>query len=114
MFIAHDTVPPLDFDGLFIVDYTAGRDTRSSFAEITVPAGMSHRVSWSRRSDKYYYIVAGTIQFTLNGDVRTMSAGDVCLVPQGSRFAYWNSGSRDATLILVHTPSFKLECEVFE
>ena len=29
----------LEFDGLAIVDYTDGRDTGSSFAEITIPAG---------------------------------------------------------------------------
>jgi hypothetical protein len=35
-------------------------------------------------------------------------------VPKGVRFSYSNPGPDEAKLILVHTPSFKLEYEVFE
>ena len=114
MFIDHKAVLPLDFDGLRIIDYTGGRETSSSFAEITVPPGARHKVSWSRRSDKLYYVIAGLIDFRLDGKSKSMSPGDVCVVPQGARFDYTNSGSQDAKVILVHTPSFKLESEVFE
>ena len=114
MFIDHEAVPPLEFDGLRIADYTAGRDTSSSFAEITLPPGVRHKVSWSRRSDKFYYVVSGAIEFVLDEQTRRMSAGDVCVVPQGVRFSYSNASLTEAKLILVHTPHFKLECEVFE
>ena len=114
MFIEHDAIRPSDFEGLKIVDYSAGRDTSSSFAEITVPPGVRHRSSWSRRSDKYYYVVQGSIAFTLDGATRCMSPGDICIVSQGARFSYVNSTSNDAKLILVHTPSFSLDREVFE
>jgi mannose-6-phosphate isomerase-like protein (cupin superfamily) len=113
-FIQHEAVQPLEFDGLKIIDYTAGRDTRSSLAEITVPAGVRHRSSWSNRSDKYYYVVEGNIEFTLNGESKSLSSGDICVVHQAVRFSYVNSGSNDVKLILIHTPSFKSECEVFE
>lgn len=113
MFIKHDSVDPFVFDKLKIVDYTAGQDLRSSFAEITVPAGVRHKFSWSNRSDKYYYVVQGTVTFTVNETSAPLSAGDFCMVPKGDRFSYTNSGSRDAILILVHTPSFRLECEGF-
>lgn len=114
MFIKHEEIKPIEFDRLRIVDYTAGRDTSSSFAEITVPPGISHRLSWSNRSDKYYYIVQGNIVFTINDESQTLLPGDVCIVPKGSRFRYSNTGPDDAKLILIHTPSFQLECEVFE
>jgi mannose-6-phosphate isomerase-like protein (cupin superfamily) len=114
MFIKHETVEPAEFDNLKIVDYTAGQNNSASFAEITVPAGVSHKLSWSNRSDKYYYVVLGNMIFTVNEESRSLSAGDFCFIRKGERFAYKNAGSGNAKLVLVHTPNFKLECEVFE
>ena len=114
MFIEHEAVEPIEFDNLRIVDYTAGKDTSSSIAEITVPVGVSHKRSWSNRSDKYYYVVQGEVVFTLNEETRNLSSGDVCIIPKGVRFTYSNDGSIEAKLVLLHTPSFKLEWEVFE
>lgn len=114
MIIRYDSVNPIEFDMLRIVDYTAGMDAGSSIAEITVPVGVSHRLSWSNRSDKYYYVVQGAVTFTINDETSHLSAGDVCIIPKGNRFRYVNNGPGNARLILVHTPSFKLECEAFE
>ena len=114
MFIRHEAISPIEFDKLRIVDYTSEKDISSSFAEITVPVGVSHRLSWSTRSDKYYYVVRGSLSFTIDGNSNTLSSGDVCIVPKGKRFSYTNTGSNEALLILVHTPNFKLECERFE
>ena len=114
MIIKHETIDPINFDRLKIIDYTAGQDNSSSLAEITVPAGVSHNLSWSNRSDKYYYIVEGEVCFTVNEESNNLSSGDVCIIYKGERFSYRNTGSRDVKLILVHTPNFKLECEVFE
>jgi mannose-6-phosphate isomerase-like protein (cupin superfamily) len=114
MIIRHGNTKPLEFDGLAIVDYTAGRSTSSSFAEITVPAGVSHKLSFSKRSDKYYYVVTGSILFTVGNETEELSIGDVCIVPKGVTFKYSNTGSDEAKLILVHTPGFRLEYEVFE
>jgi mannose-6-phosphate isomerase-like protein (cupin superfamily) len=114
MIIRHETVEPFDFDGLAIRDYTARHDGSSSLAEITVGSGVSHKLSWSGRSDKYYYVVRGKVLFTVDGEVHDLGAGDVCVVKVGSRFTYTNPGPEEAILILVHTPSFRLECESFE
>jgi mannose-6-phosphate isomerase-like protein (cupin superfamily) len=114
MIIKYGEVKPLEFDGLAIIDYTAGKGTGSSFAELMVPAGISHKLSFSKRSDKYYYVVKGSVIFTVGGETEELSAGDVCIVPKGVTFKYSNRGPDDAKLILVHTPDFMLECEVFE
>ena len=113
MIIKRDSVEPIDFDGLRILDYTAHLGGRSSFAVITVPAGAAHAEAWSRRSDKYYYVATGEVEFTLDGQLRVLSAGDFCLVAQGRRFSYVNRGAAAAELVLVHTPSFDLNSEVF-
>ena len=114
MFIKQERVETIEFDNLKIVDYTADHDMSSSIAEITVPVDASHKVSWSRRSDKYYYIVKGNMTFTVNEQTCSLSAGDVCVVQKGERFSYANMGPENAKLVLVHTPNFILECEAFE
>ena len=114
MIVGHEAVTPFDFDGLSIRDYTAGLAGRSSFAVIDVPPGASHAESWSRRSDKYYYVVSGTIEFSDAGEVHDLASGDFCLVSQGDRFSYRNASSEPARLILFHTPSFDIDSEVFE
>jgi mannose-6-phosphate isomerase-like protein (cupin superfamily) len=111
--ITRQSIAPLDFDGLRIFDYTAGRSESSSVALIEVNPGARHKEAWSRRSDKYYVLISGQISFVLEGTEHLMSAGDVCVVERGRRFSYTNRGSNSATLVLVHTPSFDLAEEVF-
>jgi mannose-6-phosphate isomerase-like protein (cupin superfamily) len=110
--IRQSEVTPFDFDGLAIRDYTAGHETASSFAVITVPPGAVHAQAWSRRSDKYYYVVSGTVEFLDSGEAHTLSIGDFCLVPQGEHFSYRNVSDTAATLCLFHTPSFDAGSEM--
>jgi mannose-6-phosphate isomerase-like protein (cupin superfamily) len=113
MIIREGAVTPFDFDGLAIRDYTAGHETASSFAVITVPPGTVHAEAWSRRSDKYYYVVAGTVEFLDSGEAHTLSAGDFCLVARGEHFSYRNVSDAPAVLCLFHTPNFDADSEVF-
>jgi mannose-6-phosphate isomerase-like protein (cupin superfamily) len=108
----HD-VTPIDFDGLAIHDYTANQDISASLAVIHVPPGAHHAEAWSRRSDKYYYILAGRLNFVLAGQPCELEAGDFCLVRQGIRFSYENRTGESTSLLLVHAPSFDLDAEVF-
>lgn len=114
MIIREDGAPPFDFGGLEIRDYTAGQDTSSSFAVISVPSGTVHQASWSRRSDKYYYVIEGHVEFEVSGETHALDGGDFCLVRQGERFSYRNVSDSPARICLVHTPSFDLDSEVFE
>ena len=113
MLVRRQTLEPIDFDGLQIFDYTGGRNLGSSLALIEVPPGARHGEAWSRRSDKYYLVVSGEIRFSLEGAELALGPHDFCFVEQGKRFAYRNESSSPATLVLVHSPSFDLESEVF-
>jgi mannose-6-phosphate isomerase-like protein (cupin superfamily) len=113
VFVKQESLTPLEFDGLRIFDYTAELELGSSFAVIEVPPAAKHVESWSRRSDKYYLITRGEIRFALQHETRTMAAGDFCFVRRGEHFSYSNEGTAPATLVLVHTPSFELDEEVF-
>ncbi len=114
MKIERDSLRPFDFEGLEIRDYTAGMEVSSSVAEITVPAGASHRRAWSKRSDKYYYMLEGSLSFTLGAETLDLTVGDCCIVRKGERFSYRNPTGERAKVLLVHTPSFDLAEEVFE
>ena len=114
MIIRKTAVETFNFDGLAITDYTANLDEQSSFAVITVPPQASHKLSWSHRSDKYYYIVKGIINFSINNVGDTLAQGDFCLVKKGDKFCYSNTGKESCEMILVHTPNFKLAQEVYE
>jgi len=87
MKIERDSLGPIDFEGLEIRDYTAGADVSSSVAEITVPAGARHRLAWSKRSDKYYYVLEGRLSFTLGAETLDLAVGDCCIVRKGERSA---------------------------
>ena len=113
MLISHDSLSPIDFGGLRIFDYTAGRDLGASVAMIEVPSGARHAEAWSERSDKYYLVIEGTVRFVLEGTVSELSTGDFCLVRKRQRFSYANEQQGVAKLVLVHSPSFDLQSERF-
>ena len=114
MIIKKEQITSMDFDGLSILDYTAGLKESSSFAVIKVPQKVRHKLSWSKRSDKYYYVVEGIIEFTIDGNSTVLKSGDFCIIKKGSKFNYYNASENIVTLVLVHTPNFDLTKEVFE
>lgn len=113
MILLRNPISPIDFDGLRIFDYTAGKSVDSSVAMVEVASGVRHAEAWSRRSDKYYLVASGEVHFVLDGEPHVLRAGDFCFVKQGRRFSYSNEASEMAMLMLVHTPSFDLRQEVF-
>jgi mannose-6-phosphate isomerase-like protein (cupin superfamily) len=114
MKIELESLQPFNFEGLEIRDFTADRSNSSSFAEITVPSGVRHRRAWSRRSDKYYFGLQGTLEFMVDDRSVDLGAGDLLIIRQGDRFSYENRAEEVAKILLVHTPSFDLSQEVFE
>jgi len=114
MKIERDSLQPFDFEGLEMRDYTAGVEVSSSVAEITIPAGARHRRAWSKRSDKYYYVLEGSLSFTVGVTTLDLTVGDCCIVRKGERFSYCNPTEVRAKVLLVHTPRFDLAEEVFE
>ncbi len=113
MVIRKEEIIAIDFNGLSIFDYTSKCRESSSFALINVPPGVSHQLSWSKRSDKYYYVMEGAVEFTMNGDAVHLNKGDFCIIKKGEKFQYGNNYPEAASLLLVHTPNFQLDEEVF-
>jgi mannose-6-phosphate isomerase-like protein (cupin superfamily) len=113
VFVRKDSLEPIDFDGLSIFDYTANAELGSSLATIDVPPGGGHPKAWCRRSDKYYFVTDGRVQFTVDDGISDLTKGDFCFVRRGIVFSYENVSNEPAGLILVHTPAFELSAEVF-
>ncbi len=113
MVVNSSAVAPIEFEGLQIFDYTSGVNISSSLAKIKVGPGRGHRKARSERSDKYYYVLNGIVLFTIEGKEYRLEGADFCLVQQGQSFSYENSSDEDATLLLLHTPSFDLDAETF-
>jgi mannose-6-phosphate isomerase-like protein (cupin superfamily) len=114
MIVRENEVELFDFDGLKIQDYTSKCDEKSSFAVISVLPQVSHKLSWSKRSDKYYYMIAGEIDFIVDDKAFVLSKGDLCVIKKGEKFKYKNNSNETVKMILIHTPSFQLDQEVFE
>ena len=114
MIIQATAITPVDWAGLAIRDLTAGHNTRSSLARITVPPGTQHMQAWSKRSDKFYYLLAGQLHFWLDGQTHVLGAGDLVVVAAGRKFAYINKTNASVDLLLIHTPAFDLDAEVLE
>jgi mannose-6-phosphate isomerase-like protein (cupin superfamily) len=112
MFLRGNSVEPLMMGGIRIFDYTQNLKGASSLAVVEVPRGTAHAEAYSRRSDKYYYVVSGSVRFTLGTEVAELRQGDVCWVRRGEHFRYDNPEGETATMVLVHTPPFDADNEV--
>jgi mannose-6-phosphate isomerase-like protein (cupin superfamily) len=112
IFVKESDVTPLQFQGLFIRDYTTHLDSKSSFAVVEVPAGGQHQKAWSKKSDKIYYVISGKLQMTVEGEERLIEKGDICSISKGMKFSYKNITRSTVTLALIHTPPFDLNSEV--
>lgn len=114
MIVRKENTNIIDFDGLSVHDYTSGLNELSSFATIKVPKNIRHKLSWSKKSDKYYYVIEGEIKFSVDSEIFVLRQGDFCIIKKGSKFYYHNVSNSNVTLILVHTPNFDINEEVFE
>lgn len=103
----------IEFAGLRVLDYTADKELSSSVALITIPPGVGHPEALSERSDKYYLVIEGTVEFSLDGEAQSVGGRDLIIIRSGQRFSYTNPTKRPAILVLVHTPPFDLQAERF-
>ncbi|MBI5248018.1 MAG: cupin domain-containing protein [Desulfomonile tiedjei] len=114
MKITKASITPIDYYGLRIVEYTSDNKLLSSVAEITIDPGTKHPRAYSKRSDKYYYVVSGNLEFIVENDSYSLAPGDVCVILKGQRFLYRNTTEEPAKVVLIHTPQFDLQSEVLE
>ena len=113
MFVRQHQAQELQLGELYVLVYAAEPDGSSSMAITSVPPGAHHRRVRSSRSDKYYYMIEGGLQFIVEGETQTIMAGDACIVPVGQTFEYDNTSNTDARVLVVQTPPYDPSAETY-
>jgi mannose-6-phosphate isomerase-like protein (cupin superfamily) len=111
--VRRSDVQPFASGDLQILNYQARCETSASVALIQVKPGASHGQARSTRSDRYCYVLGGLVEFEVGQIVYWLAQGDLLIVPRGEWFDFRNHGPEPATLLVLHTPPFRLESEEF-
>ena len=114
MVITSSEIRSVKWEGLSIHDFTSNQDTQSSFAKIEISSGAKHKLSWSKVSEKFYYVLTGQLHFMIDNSDYVVNSGDLCIVPVNTRFAYMNKSNSTVEILLIHSPKFNIENEIFE
>lgn len=114
MIIKSKEIQSVKWEGLSITDFTSNQDTQSSFAKIEISSGNKHKISWSKVSEKLYYVLTGQLHFMIDNRDYVVNSGDLCIVPVNTKFAYMNKSNNSVEILLIHSPNFNVENEVFE
>lgn len=114
MIIKSKEIQSIKWEGLSITDFTSNQDTRASFAKIEISSESRHKISWSKKSEKLYYVLTGQLHFMIDNNEYILNSGDLCIVPVKSKFAYMNKSNSTVELLLIHSPKFNIDNEVFE
>jgi len=55
--------------------------------------------------DELFYVLSGSVGFTMDGDARLVGAGESVFVPRGTPHTYVNDGPAEARMIAIYTPA---------
>src|SRR2546430_17198739 len=66
----------------------------------------AHSRRMNRRSTKLYFVTKGTVDFIVGGQVTTVEAGDVCIIPPG---VWCEIKGTSADVAIVCSPAFDPE-----
>lgn len=63
-------------------------------------------------SDRVYYVLEGSGEFEIDGEITTVSTTDVVIIPKNTPYDYRANKGTTLKLFLVHTPAFDPKKEV--
>ena len=78
--------------------------TQVAFTHRIMPPQSGGKGSYGHRhktQEEIYFVISGTLQFKLEGDVVDVAAGTAVRVAPGVARSVWNEGPEDAELIIV-------------
>ncbi len=67
-----------------ILDRTNAPVRQQSLAEATIPADSSTQRHYHRASEEFYFILEGSGEMDLDGEIRVLHPGDGVLIPAGA------------------------------
>lgn len=73
--------------------------------ELTVPPGANVPPAHSHRdNEEFFYVVEGSITYSVDADTRELQAGEWMSTPRGSTHGFRNGGTQAARALVVLTP----------
>src|SRR5437868_2729278 len=95
-----------------ILDRTNAPVANQSLAEARLPTGGVTQRHYHRLSEEFYFILEGTGQMEVDGDLRDVSPGDAILIPPGA----WHSitARRSLRFLCCCAPPYAHEDTYFE
>lgn len=87
----------------------SGNAVNQSLAEATVPPGGETVEHYHRRSEEIYYFTAGAGRMRLGDEEAEVRAGDMVVIPPGTRHKLWNTGPEPLVLLCCCAPPYSHE-----
>jgi quercetin dioxygenase-like cupin family protein len=85
-------------------------DHRLGFAEVTIPPGtpspLQHRHA---QHDEGFYVVSGTVHFTIAEATHVAPAGTLAMIPPGAPHTFANLGDEPAVMLNTFTPDLYVQ-----
>lgn len=91
-----------------MIGQTGGsRTERHSVAHVVVPPGRFARRHYHPNAEESYHVVQGTGWVELGDEVRSLSAGESLLIPEGVPHKIANGSDEDLVFIVVCVPAWE-------
>jgi putative monooxygenase len=78
--------------------------TSGFLGTVTLPPGSYVAEHYHPYSEEFLYVVAGTVTFTVAGELVTLEPGDAFMVPEGARHRLANAGETTAFAVFHLSP----------
>lgn len=92
---------------------------QSCVFEGTTAPGLGPPLHRHANEDEYFYVVRGTVKFSINGEIRIATPGALVFAPRGSVHTFVNAGKEPSVMVIWVTPSglekaFRENAELFQ
>ena len=77
-----------------------------SLAQATLAPGAKTQPHFHPHSEEIYFVLRGRAEFSLDGDVSTLMAGDAVVIPPGAPHQICNIGDEDLVFLCCCAPAY--------
>jgi mannose-6-phosphate isomerase-like protein (cupin superfamily) len=92
-----------------LLDLSCAPVANQSLAEATVPVNGATTRHRHPQTEEFYYLTQGSGLLEIDGTLRTVGAGDACLIPAGAMHQIYNPGPLDLKILCCCAPPYRHE-----
>ena len=96
--------PPFEFGDFVVRELSPDAFSIGSVAEIIVPIGADRTPRRNEKTHRLYVVLAGDIEFRVEGETLRLSRGDSLHVGTGEEYGFHNGGYEEGRLLLIRMP----------